>query len=167
MTTIHAKVSRTDCYLKVDGSLTSGMVGVPISFEFTPEWKELKKTAVFYAGTVKRDRINIERSTTVPAEVLQKSMENLYVGIYGYREDGTIVIPTVMAKVGMILRGANPSGDPGVDPNLPIWAELEQRVSDLEQNGAGSGGSIIVDDEGYLTTTTGGFEIDADGYLIL
>ena len=124
MTSIHAKVSRTDCYLKVDGSLTSGMVGVPISFEFTPEWKELKKTAVFYAGTVKRDRINIERSTTVPAEVLQKSMENLYVGIYGYREDGTIVIPTVMAKVGMILRGANPSGDPGVDPNLPIWADL-------------------------------------------
>lgn len=156
MTTIHAKVSRTDCYLKVDGSLTSGMVGVPISFEFTPEWKELKKTAVFYAGTVKRDRINIERSTTVPAEVLQKSMENLYVGIYGYREDGTIVIPTVMAKVGMILRGANPSGDPGADPDLPIWADLERRVSDLEE---GCGDAAVKSVNGISPDENGNVEI--------
>lgn len=156
MTTINAKVTKTECLLQMDGELTSGMVGVPISFEFTPEWKELKKTAVFYAGTVKRDRINIERSTTVPAEVLQKSMENLYVGIYGYREDGTIVIPTVMAKVGMILRGANPSGDPGVDPNLPIWADLERRVSDLEE---GCGDAAVKSVNGITPDENGNVEI--------
>ena len=166
MTNIYVTVRGTHVQATAHGCLTSGMVGVAVKFEYNGIWDGLHKTAVFSAGGVTRDVVDISDSCTVPAEVLTKAGTILYVGVYGLRDDGTIVIPTIMAPVGMIAPGADPSGDPGTDPSLPIWAQLQQQVKDLQASGPG-GGSIIIDPDGYLTTTTGGFDVDADGYIKL
>lgn len=168
MTEIKIKVAQTHAQATAHGCLTSGMVGVAVKFEFDARWDSLHKTAVFSAGGVTRDVMDISDTCTVPAEVLAVPGRILYAGVYGYRADGTIVIPTIMAPVGMIAPGADPSGDPGTDPELPIWAQLQQQIKDLQASGpSGGGGSIIIDPDGYLTTTDGGFEIDADGYIKL
>ena len=44
--------------------------------------------------------------------------------------------------------------------------EAAKRAEEAAASGGG-GGSIIVDADGYLTTTSGGFEIDDDGYIVL
>lgn len=148
--------------------ITSGMVGVTVTFEYTdPKWDGLNKTAVFTAGNVTRDVLDADGVVTIPAEVLEKPNVKLYAGVYGTDADGKLVIPTIMIPVGIILPGADPSGDPGTDPDLPIWAQLQAEVEALKQGGTGGGGSIIVDEDGYLTTTAGGFEIDDEGYIVL
>lgn len=147
--------------------ITSGMVGVTVIFEYTDSlWDGLNKTAVFTAGGVTRDVLNAESEVVVPAEVLAHPAQRLYVGVYGTDAEDNLVIPTIMTPVGMIMPGADPSGDEASDPELPIWAQLQADIEALKQNGTG-GGSIIVDEDGYLTTTAGGFEIDDEGYIVL
>ena len=34
------------------------------------------------------------------------------------------------------------SGDPGADPTLPIWAQLQSELEDLKENGTGTGGGV-------------------------
>lgn len=47
-------------------------------------------------------------------------------------------------------------------------AERAEAAAKRAENATPSGGSeIIVDEDGYLTTSAGGFEIDSDGYIIL
>lgn len=149
VTTIKVKVARAHACATIDGYLTSGMVGVPCTFEYGPEWEGLRKTAVFTAqslglmsgASVSRDVLDADETVSVPAEVMDNPGARLHVGVYGWRDDGTIVIPTVMAFVGVILPGADPSGDPGTDPELPIWAQHETRIRKLEEGGVGGNGT--------------------------
>lgn len=130
--------------------ITSGMAGVTVTFEYTDSrWDGLKKTAVFTAGQVTRDVLNVGDIVTVPPEVLAKPNVMLFAGVYGTDASGKLVIPTIMAPVKMILPGADPSGDEGADPELPIWAQLQADIETLKQSGTG-GGSIIVDSDGYI-----------------
>lgn len=154
MTEIKVIVSRAGARATTGGYLTSGMVGVQAVFEYDSKvWDGLTKTAVFAAGKTVRDVLNADSTVTVPAEVLAKAGERLYVGVYGTDADGTLVIPTVMAFVGVILQGADPSGDPGTDPALPIWAQLQKEVNELKK-----GGTVSITDDGLgnVTITTGG-----------
>ncbi len=52
------------------------------------------------------------------------------VGIYATRGN-ELVIPTVYATIGVVLKGADPSGDTSTDPTLPIWAQLQAMIGDL------------------------------------
>lgn len=56
----------------------------------------------------------------------------------------------------VVIRGAAPAVRGNDVPNLRQVQEM-----------VGQSGGLIVDEEGYLTTTSGGFEIDEDGYIIL
>lgn len=67
---------------------------------------------------------------------LQNWGNQLYVGIYGVSEDGARITPTIYAKGPKIKKGADPSGDESTDPTLPVWAQLDLRVANLEENGA-------------------------------
>lgn len=113
--------------------LTSGMVGKQIRLEFTEDWKGLAKTAVFTAGDVTWDVLCTGDTVTVPAEVLEKPLAALYVGVYGIGGEGTLAIPTVRVNCGEILPGVDPSGDPGTEPTPALWAQLEGAVGDLTQ----------------------------------
>ena len=146
-------------------TLTSGMVGRQCRLEFSNDWAEYQKTAVFTAGSITRDVVNVEGIVEIPAECLARSMVRLYVGIYGISENGRRT-PTINVPGPYILPGADPSGDPGTNPDMPVWAQLQRQINDLQASGPGAG-SIIIDPDGYLTTSSGGFEIDADGYIKL
>lgn len=109
-------------------TLTAGMVGRQVMLEFSPEWDGLSKTVVFSAGSVTRDAIYTGGPVTIPAEVLAKPLMTFWVGVYGVSADGQVVIPTVRTAVSVIQPGADPSGDPGTVPDLPVWAQLQTQL---------------------------------------
>lgn len=144
-TEIMVKASRAEASAQVVGLLTSGMVGVQVSFDLDATWAGLRKTAVFRAGGKTYDRVNIGNSTTVPWEVLTEPNQYLKIGLYGAADDGSVVIPTIWAVAGQILPGADPSGDESLDPSLPVWQQLlteneaqNERLDELEENGGGA-----------------------------
>lgn len=128
------RFTAADGWMVEKETLTSGMVGKEVKLEFSSDWDNLKKTAVFTAGSVTRDVVDVSNVVEIPAEVLAKPLQRLYVGVYGVSEDGKKVMPTIRAEGPKILPGANPSGDESTDSVLPVWAQLDQRVTKLEQN---------------------------------
>ena len=113
--------------------LTSGMVGRKVRISFSPEWEELRKIAVFRAGDVIRDVLDPAEEILIPAQVLEKPLNRLYLGIYGINEQGDLVIPTVWAEGPMIEQGASPSGDPSTDPEKPVWEQILNTIGDLKK----------------------------------
>lgn len=112
--------------------LTAGMMGKELRLEFSDEWNSITKTVVFSNGETTLDRLYTGETMVIPAQVLEKPLEKLTVGIYGVSEDGLLVIPTIRAEGPVILPGVDPAGDPGVDPSLPVWAQLREMVERME-----------------------------------
>ena len=155
--------------------LTSGMVGQPIEFEYSPDFDGLTLTAVFTNGKTTVDVLNPGNQCLIPHEVLDTPGTTVSVGIYATRGN-ELVIPTVYAAVGIVLKGADPSGDTEADPTLPIWAQIQALIgnlADLEteaknnlvaaineaaQTGSGSGTAYIAMriDGGYIQYTVDG-----------
>ena len=101
--------------------ITSGMAGVQIDLEFTDDiWAGLTKTVVF-KSYLSRDVLVEGDTVTVPHEVLQLPGWNLSVGVYGTDAERKLIVPTLWSSLGKIHEGANPTGDPGADPSLPVW----------------------------------------------
>lgn len=113
--------------------LVTGTVGATASFSFDKAWDGLTKTAVFRAGRLTRDVVDISDTVTVPWEVLRNKYDSLFVGVYGCDRDGTIVFPTLWAKVGTIQSGADPSGDESTDPSPVVWEQMLQAVKNAEE----------------------------------
>ena len=68
----------------------------------------------------------------VPAEVVSRAGVNLYMGVYGVGADGRMVIPTIWTELGMIHGAAAPSGDASSDPSLPVWAQIQAAMGNLD-----------------------------------
>jgi len=125
MTSIHVTVCQEQATAVKTGRLTVGMVGVSVTFSFDEQWEGLKRIAVFRSGDISRDRaLLLSDTTTVPFEVLYKPEERLMVGVEGRTEDGTLVIPTTWADAGVVLDGANASGDYGKDPSPNAYDDI-------------------------------------------
>ncbi len=107
-------------------TVTSGMVGLPVELNFDAQWDHLKKTLVFKAGTTSRLQMEVGEQTVVPWEVLAQPGHTLRIGVYGTNEDG-LAIPTVWATVGLIQEGADPNAEPSMQPESPVWAQLEKK----------------------------------------
>lgn len=163
MITIHC--SRACAHLASPPELlTAGMSkAVTVQFVFSPEWDGLTKTAVFSNGKTTVDVLaaNWDGDTVpVPHEVLAVPGRHTRVGVYGADESG-VVLPTVWVSLGKVQPGADPSGDASADPALPVWAQLQKQIGDLDglktynkgnlvaainearQSGGGSGGGGI------------------------
>ena len=110
--------------------LVSGMVGKQVRFEFSEEWKNLRKTAVYRAGGITCIQEDIDQEGTIPERVLSQSLRRLYVGVYGQREDGTLAIPTVLVPGPFIHIGATAEETPGEDADLSGWEEMKQALSE-------------------------------------
>jgi hypothetical protein len=114
-------------------TVTSGTVGLPVEFTFDSSWDGLTKTAVFEAGGTVRDRLGVGTTTTVPSEVLQIPGRTLLIGVQGLDADNNIIIASTMAQVDAIIRrGADPSGGEGLDPELPAWQQMLNRLIENE-----------------------------------
>ncbi len=151
--------------------LTSGMVGQPIELEYSPDFDGLTLTAVFTNGKTTVDVLNPGDQCVIPHEVLDTVGTLVKVGIYAVKGN-EIVIPTVYAAVGIVLKGADPSGDVSADPTLPAWAQIQAlmgNLSDLNteaknnlvaaineaaQSGGGSASIAMRVDGGYIQYST-------------
>ena len=114
---------------KVRGELVSGLQGVKVRFTWSGEWRQLRRIAVFRAGSMSRNVMDLENECEIPWEVLAEPGHMLMIGIQGTNEEGTAVTPTLEAEMGEIQQGANPSDDPTADPTMPAWKWLEGLIN--------------------------------------
>ena len=150
------RFSRADGWMTVEETLTSGMVGKEARLEFLEEWDGVQKTVVFTAGCESRTVTDPGQVVVIPHEVLAESRNHLYVGVYGVAADGR-VIPSIRIRGPWIHPGVDPTGDESLDPTLPVWAQLQQQITELREN-VPSGDSIHILDDG-----AGNIVMDAAG----
>ena len=126
--------------------LTAGMAkAVTVEFVFSDDWSELTKTAVFSAGRTTVDVLESAwdgNKVVVPHEILADAGPIARVGVYGANADG-LILPTVWVTLGKVMPAAEPSGDPGADPTLPIWAQLQNQIGDLDDLQTYNKGNLV------------------------
>lgn len=145
MITIHC--SRACAHLASPPELlTAGMSkAVTVKFVFSPDWDGLTKTVVFSNGKTTVDVLaaNWDGDTVpVPHEVLAVPGRHARVGVYGADESG-VVLPTVWVSLGKVQPGADPSGDASADPSLPVWAQLQKQIGDLDNLKTYNKGNLV------------------------
>ena len=145
MITIHC--SRACAHLASPPELlTAGMSkAVTVQFVFSPEWDGLTKTAVFSAGRTTVDVLESAwdgNKVVVPHEILADAGPIARVGVYGANADG-LILPTVWVTLGKVMPAAEPSGDPGADPTLPIWAQLQNQIGNLDDLQTYNKGNLV------------------------
>ena len=124
-------------YSKINGRcmlrepLTSGMVGQPIHFEYSHDFDGLTLTAVFTDGKNTVNVVNPGSQCVIPHEVLTTVGATVKVGIYAVRGD-ELVIPTVYATIGVVLRGANPNEGSSGSPTIPTWQQIQEIIGNLD-----------------------------------
>lgn len=151
--------------------LTSGMVGQPIHFEYSHDFDGLAVTAVFTDGKNTVDVVNPGNECVIPHEVLTTVGAMVKVGIYAVKGN-ELVIPTIYAHIGVVLKGADPSGDVSADTTLPVWAQIQgimgnlndltteaknnlvAAINEAAQTGSGSASIAMRVDGGYIQYST-------------
>ena len=109
-----------------------GIVGAVVAVEYTDSaWDSLRKTVVF-RGAETKDVLDAGSEVTIPAEVVSKAGGSLYMGVYGVDAENQVVIPSIWTELGVIQGAATPSGDASTEPSLPVWAQIQAMVGDLE-----------------------------------
>lgn len=115
--------------------LTAGMAkAVGVRFAFSEDWDGLTKTAVFTNGRTTVDVLAANwdgETVTVAPEVLAVAGRYARVGVYGTNASG-VVLPTVWVTLGKVQPAAEPSGDTSTDQSLPVWAQLQAQIGDLD-----------------------------------
>lgn len=144
------EVSGAVASVRYRDQIPAGLVGGIVTVVYSDTiWKGLTKTVVFKGGAETRDVVSEESAVTIPHETVAEPGKRLYVGFYGTDTDGTLVIPTIWADLGMIRDATDPSGDVSTDPSLPVYAQLAQQIGDLRDQvenmspgspGGGTGG---------------------------
>ena len=135
---IFVKVNGCDLSAKPLHAVTSGTVGREVRFDFSPEWTDLVKTAVFKGSGEARDVALLASDTcTLPPDVLEEHGGDLLIGVYGRNAAGTVVMPTVWGRVEYIREGAELSEADPSEP-APDWTAQVQAAaaSALEKAGA-------------------------------
>lgn len=126
--------------------LTAGMAkAVTVEFVFSDDWSGLTKTAVFSAGRTTVDVLESAwdgNKIVVPHEILADAGPIARVGVYGANADG-LILPTVWVMLGKVMPAAEPSGDPGADPTLPVWAQLQNQIGDLDELKTYNKGNLV------------------------
>lgn len=150
--------------------IPAGIIGAQVEFEYAEDiWKGLHKTVVF-RGTVTKDVVTDSNIVTMPPEVAEKPLSVLSVGVYGVDADGNLAIPTIWADLGFVRDSANPSGDPTTDPSLPVWAQIQGMIGNLEELDTEEKNNLVAAVNEAMKKGGGGFATDetlilSDGIL--
>ena len=108
--------------------ITSGSVGLPVTFDFDETWDGLTRIAVFSGSGEEVEVALITDACVVPAEVLTTPGGNLMLGVYGRDAYGKTVIPTIIGKAGFIYDGTQPEEPDPSDPT-PEWSYQVQQAA--------------------------------------
>lgn len=127
-------------------TLTEGSVGIKARYQFGAEWAGLTKVPVFCCGDVlepDEERIGMitDGQCVIPHEVLIEGLP-VWAGVYG-TNGSTIVIPTIWCQLGLCKPGANGDADPSADPTLPVWAQIESMIGELDDLDTENNSSIV------------------------
>ena len=152
------KVAKTTCETTRLVPIPKGIVGATISIEYTDSaWDGLQKTVVFRSAVAK-DVLNAGSEVTIPAEVVSRAGVNLYMGVYGVDTANNVVIPTIWTELGLVNGAAAPSGDSSTDPSLPVWAQIQAMIGNLDNLDTVAKSSLVAAVNEALTR--GGGEVD-------
>lgn len=156
--------------------ITTGSVGIPVEVQLSSDFSGLQKIVAFSNGSLRADVILSDGQNRIecPPGVLLRTGQ-LWIGVYAAREDGTIVIPTVWARVGKIETGVKPSGVEPAEP-APSWvAQVQETANEAMETANGVEARADAGDfdgqDGYsptvtVTDITGGHRVtitDANG----
>lgn len=109
-----------------------GIVGAVVSIAYTdPAWDSLRKTVVF-RGAVTKDVLDAGNEVAIPTETVSSAGVTLYMGVYGVDAENNVVIPTVWTELGVVQGAATPSGDASTDSSLPVWAQVQGMIGNLD-----------------------------------
>lgn len=112
-----------------DEKITSGSVGIQVTFQLSAVYDDLAALAVFRGSGAEVSVILPEPRCTVPPEVLAEAGGSLLIGVYARDGEGRTAVPTVWANAGTILGGATP--DLPETPPTPEWtAQVELAVAE-------------------------------------
>ncbi len=152
------KVAKTTCKTTPLVPIPKGIVGATVSIEYTDSaWAGLQKTVVFRSAVTK-DVLDSGSEVTIPAEVLSRAGVNLYMGVYGVDAANNVVIPTIWTELGLVNGAAAPSGDTSSDPSLPVWAQIQGMIGNLDDLDTDAKSSLVAAVNEALTK--GGGEVD-------
>lgn len=118
--------------VKKSDILVSDSINVyPCKFQFSQDWLELTKTAVFRAGTSAIEVLLDENcECEIPWEVLLKDKLDLFVGCYGTKGED-IILNTTWTNIGKIYEGTKNKAVPGEDPTPDIYTQIISSIGDL------------------------------------
>lgn len=129
--------------------IPAGIGGASVQVSFTdPVWDNLIKTVVFRGKGTKIAEFD-GAVAEIPHEVIPEPRIALYFGIFGHDPNTDLQIPLIEVYLGTTEKSTDANADPGTDPTLPIWAQLQKDVEQLKQSGGGSGKPG--EDGGYYT----------------
>lgn len=134
MTKIQLTLTGAQARAEVDGLLTAGMVGVPVTIDWDESWDGLVKTLVCRSDGCVRTVLNVGNQTTVAPEVFRTERwapNALYLGVEGRDTEGKLVIPSTFAYCGQILPGAVAEGALSQEPENPAWAQILGLIGDM------------------------------------
>ena len=152
------KVAKTTCETTRLVPIPKGIVGATVSIEYTDSaWDGLQKTVVFRSAVTK-DVLAAGNEVVVPAEVVSRAGVNLYMGVYGVDAANNVVIPTIWAEIGLVNGAAAPSGDTSTNPSLPVWAQIQGMIGNLDDLNTAAKSSLVAAVNEALTK--GGGEVD-------
>lgn len=118
--------------IKKSDVLVSDSINVyPCKFQFSADWNELVKTAVFRAGSTAIEILLDENyECNIPWEVLIKDKLDLYVGCYGTKGED-LILNTTWTNIGKIYEGTKNKAVPGEDPTPDIYTQITASIGDL------------------------------------
>lgn len=152
------KVAKTTCETTRLVLIPKGIVGATVSIEYTDTaWDGLQKTVVFRSAVTK-DVLAAGNEVVIPAEVVSRAGVNLYMGVYGVDAANNVVIPTIWTELGLVNGAAAPSGDTSSDPSLPVWAQIQGMIGNLDDLDTDAKSSLVAAVNEALTK--GGGEVD-------
>ena len=134
MTKIQLTLTGAQARAEVEGILTAGMVGVPVTITWDESWNGLVKTLVCRSDGCVRTILNVGSQATVAPEVFRTERwapNALYLGVEGRDGEGKLVIPSTFAYCGQILPGAVAEGAVSQEPENPAWARILGLIGDM------------------------------------
>ena len=116
-----------------DDLITSGSIGIPVTFDLSEDFDGLSCVAVFTGSGAKVDALITSGSCVVPHECVANAGGTLGIGVYARNALGTIVIPTIWAGNIIIHEGAEPSGIDPAEPTPDWTAQVQEAAEEAER----------------------------------
>lgn len=135
MTTITLFCQGSLARVRVEGQITQGMVGIPVTLVCDGAWEGLQKTLKVRCGEeVRRVVLCGEEPVRLPFECLIAG-HRLECGLDGWDSEGTLRIPTNWVSCGVVKPSvAECDGTDAGQPTPPVGEQIMERVGALTED---------------------------------